>query len=240
MAERALDLFCGGGGVARGLMQAGFDVTGVDVEDHASAYPGRFVLGDALDLDALGLRLDDYDLIWASPPCQMFSTARFADAQKPAVNLIPQTRALLSSHPTTCIENVPRAPLRADLKLDGRMFDLPRLVRLRVFELSFWAWQPFRMKATPGFYKNISVTQSGAFPLAKRRRWREEFGRGVRVRWTRAEMLEAMGMNPDEPMSYSEIGESIPPVYARYIGMQAREAIKRVNGACRASERAND
>ncbi len=36
-------------------------------------------------------------------------------------DLIPQTRALLAPHPFTIIENVPRAPIRADVVLTGPM-----------------------------------------------------------------------------------------------------------------------
>ena len=52
---KALDLFCCGGGAAQGLIDVGFDVTGVDVDDHSRVYPGDFVRGDALALDALGI-----------------------------------------------------------------------------------------------------------------------------------------------------------------------------------------
>ena len=39
---RALDLFCGGGGVALGLQAAGFQVVGVDIEKHNN-YPAPMV-----------------------------------------------------------------------------------------------------------------------------------------------------------------------------------------------------
>jgi len=35
---RALDLFCGGGGVSEGLRRAGFEVVGVDIADHSRVY----------------------------------------------------------------------------------------------------------------------------------------------------------------------------------------------------------
>ncbi len=45
---KALDLFCGGGGAAEGLIDAGFEVIGVDVVfKHHKQYPGLFVQSDA-------------------------------------------------------------------------------------------------------------------------------------------------------------------------------------------------
>lgn len=41
---RVLDLFCGGGGAARGYLAADVNVvvTGVDIKNHSFAYPGAF------------------------------------------------------------------------------------------------------------------------------------------------------------------------------------------------------
>ena len=87
----ALDLFCGGGGASMGLHKAGFNVIGIDKEESAE-YPFAFIQVSCLELSLLRR----FDFIWASPPCQAFTAyKRRKDHVKEALNLIPETRALL-------------------------------------------------------------------------------------------------------------------------------------------------
>lgn len=67
---KALDLFCCGGGAGTGLHQAGFDVTGIDIE-HQRNYPFKFIQADVMDLSIDFIK--QFDLIWASPPCQEYT-----------------------------------------------------------------------------------------------------------------------------------------------------------------------
>ena len=74
MKPLAMDLFCGLGGWAEGLLAEGWDVVGFDIERHEYGehrYPATLVLQDVLTLH--GAQFRDATLIVASPPCQEFS-----------------------------------------------------------------------------------------------------------------------------------------------------------------------
>jgi hypothetical protein len=70
----AVDIFCGLGGWASGLLAEGFHVVGFDIERHEygeHCYPAQLVLQDVLTLH--GSQFREAALIVASPPCQFFS-----------------------------------------------------------------------------------------------------------------------------------------------------------------------
>lgn len=139
MKPRLLDLFCGGGGAAMGYHRAGFDVVGVDIQRQGN-YPFTFWRADAIQV--LRTILADgspFDAIHASPPCQAYTRkaatwgrARVNDIQHP--DLLGPTRELLNQAGVPyVIENVPGAPINAQLMLCGSMFGL-RIQKHRLFE----------------------------------------------------------------------------------------------------------
>ena len=74
MRPLAIDLFCGLGGWTKGLLAAGYDVVGFDIERHdygTGGYPGQLVIQDVLTLH--GSQFRNAALIVASPPCQAYS-----------------------------------------------------------------------------------------------------------------------------------------------------------------------
>jgi DNA (cytosine-5)-methyltransferase 1 len=162
MKPRALDLFCGAGGATRGLQQAGFHVTGVDIK------PQPRYCGDVFhQADATMFPLDGFDFVWASPPCQGYSRTRHLPWLKGKQHplLIPVMRErLMTQDAPWAIENVGDAPLKG-IALTGGMFGLP-FRRLRVFETSHLIFgpAPVREKAgLPGrlFGNRLKMQQAG-------------------------------------------------------------------------------
>lgn len=200
---RALDLFCCGGGASEGLRRAGFDVTGVDVEPQPH-YPFRFIRADATILRPEWLAT--FDLVWASPPCQRFS--RITPQPRRHPDLIDAVRRLLRlAGGASVIENIPEAPLRADLRLCGKMFGLP-LRRHRHFELTgFSAAQPEHPDHVGEWFTVSGHTGSGT---GQPRRNGGQHHKGLIADWRRA-----MGI---DWLPESRLREAIPPVYAEHIG----------------------
>ncbi len=140
---RLLDLFCGAGGAAMGYHRAGFEVVGVDIKPQPH-YPFPFY-----QWDALVMPLDGFDAIHASPPCQAY-TRKDANWGRKRTHwtehpdlLGPIRERLMASGLPYVIENVPGAPLDAQLLLCGTMFPPPtpgsdlHLRKHRLFEANW-------------------------------------------------------------------------------------------------------
>ena len=205
---RCLDLFCCAGGASRGLQKAGFHVTGVDKD------PQPRYVGDAFhQADALTFPLEGFDFIWASPPCQAYTIAGRNQRRDGKVypDLIEQTRhRLVASGIPWVIENVPGAPIRADLVLCGSQFNL-RLARHRGFEF----WEPRFTLANSCAHSHdlITVVGHGTPSWSRKQRIR----RGLHPNVTVDEKRAVMGC---EWMNREELAEAIPPAYSEYIGRQ--------------------
>ena len=224
----ALDLFCGGGGVAEGLIAAGFQVTGIDTNPRcAKYYPGTFITADAT---APPLNVQDFDFIWASPPCQRFSWGTPKHRKKLHPNLIPHIRQLLANHPVTCIENVPAAPIRPDLRLTGPTVGLNRIHRKRHFELSFEL--AFYMPQPPLLSRPREDWAAGRMcvitkGLCSSGHYYARKAAGLSGRIPTQEARDVMGIKGT--MTADMVGEAIPPAYARVIGEAAAALIANRN-----------
>lgn len=203
---RLLDLFCGAGGAAMGYARAGFDVVGVDLRPQPH-YPFTFVQADALRLP---FRLEAFDAIHASPPCQAYSWSAKRWTTIPRQDLVAPTRAQLTAAGVPWVmENVVGAPLAKMLTLCGTQFRLG-VLRHRVFESSVLLFAPGRCQHTGTVQNGTYVTVAG------------HGGDNQKGRGSRAAKHAAMGIGW---MADQELNEAIPPAYTEFIGRQLREAI---------------
>lgn len=183
---RLLDLFCCAGGAAMGYHRAGFDVVGVDINPQPN-YPFEFHQADAMTFP-----LEGFDAIHASPPCQHYSVAtKWRGDPTSHPDLLQPTIDRLSAHGAPfVVENVPGAPMAADLMLCGSMFGL-KVRRHRLFMV-----RPTIAWMTPPCH------HVGLLPFMHK--GERAYADALGVPW----------------MSSIEGRQAIPPAYSEFIGTQ--------------------
>ena len=203
-----------------GYHRAGFEVVGVDIEDHPT-YPFEFHRADALEFP-----LDGFDAIHASPPCQSFTAYRrkghgVGDGYPDLI--APMRERLQATGLPYVIENVVGAPLEDPVRLCGSTFGLD-VRRHRLFESNVplvappceHGWQTPRFPAATNRAPNSRRTvEVGVWriPLETQQR--------------------AMGI---DWMGLDDLTESIPPDYTEWVGRQLALAIRRRYSAARAAQ----
>lgn len=189
-----------------GLHRAGFDVFGVDIKPQRN-YPFPIVQGDAL---APPFNLSDFDFIWASPPCQVYSiTAKLWPSNKHPDLIKPVRRMLESSRVPYVIENVCGAPLINPIMLCGTHFGL-RVFRHRIFETSFFMMTPPHPthRGTTNSSRTYSRFSTGADMICV-----------AGHNFHRRDAAEAMDIPWHMPRE--ELAQAIPPAYSEFIGRAA-------------------
>ena len=221
---RLLDLYCCEGGAGAGYARAGFDVDGVDLlPRYAKRYPFRFHAGDAVRFVREFGHL--YDVIHASPPCNLYSITNAA-RQHDYPDLVGPTRdALIATGKPYVIENVIGAPLLDPLILCGSQFgltavdddgELLRLERHRQFESNVDLVAP----ETPHSHDR-SVRVAGAYGGARRTKAGAKERKGGYVP-SKPVIERLLGI---DWMTEAGLFQSIPPVYTEHIGRQLLAAI---------------
>lgn len=203
---RLLDLFCGAGGASQGYADAGFEVVGVDVK-HGKRYPFEYLRQDVMELDIDFLK--SFDVIHASPPCQLFSsTKHLRNAQgkgSSKLDLVePVREMLLASGRPYVIENVLGAPLIDAVTVCGSFFGL-KVRRHRLFESNV------KLVGTDCRHK-----EQGR-PVGIYGSMRDEIPSGGKTAETMDQAKQAMGI---DWMLWGELVEAIPPAYSKFIGEQ--------------------
>lgn len=186
---RLLDLFSCAGGAARGYQQAGFHVTGIDINEQPRYAGDVFVQGDALEY--LAAHGHEYDAIHGSPPCQHYANVtKWRGSADNHPDMLDTTRQMfMASGLPWVIENVPEAPIRSDYLLCGSMFGLP-VRRHRAFETSWRA------------YELHQLCQHSPDDLAFMHKGERAYADALGCGW----------------MSAREGRQAIPPAYTRHVG----------------------
>ena len=219
---KALDLFCGAGGATKGLQQAGFHVTGVDIKPQPRYCGDLFVQADALKPP---FNLSDFDFMWASPPCQAYSIMKNLPWVKKVQHpmLIDATREMLkSSGQHWVIENVMGAKLPANY-LCGGMFKKP-FYRHRAFETSFY-W------LRPGHPPHRNSIRNGRMLGSRARDIVHNGMPEMKLRHGKGATVDLVKKAFDvDWMTQAELTQAIPPAYSEYIGRAALKFIERAAG----------
>lgn len=210
MPLRILDLFCGAGGAAMGLHRAceaksvPHEIIGVDINNQPR-YPFRF-----RQANALAYPLDGFDFIWASPPCQCYSSMKALSKRWVVTHpdLVAPVRERIKSV-SHVIENVRHAPLGVAIELCGLSFGLATY-RHRYFECSFGILAPPHLKHDPEAIRKRLIFSCVGHPGGRSARDNLHFG-------NTDDWKAAMGI---DWMIGKEMSQAIPPAYSEYIMRQ--------------------
>jgi len=205
-----------------GLHRAGFDVTGIDIK-RQPRYPSfhdapyaqffHFIQADALRPP---VRLENFDLIWASPPCQAYVKLAKKDGRHP--ELIEPIRELLArANCPSIIENVEGAPLWRPIRLCGSSFGLG-VRRHRCFEVSFPIMFPQCRHVLQGDDIRAYYGKPGWLVWTRGGAQVQKAGRKPLLRGSVDNAPADMGI---DWMSWDDLREAIPPVYSEFIGREA-------------------
>lgn len=221
---RLLDLFSCAGGAGMGYHRAGFDVVGVDIEPQPN-YPFEFHQADAIEY--VTNHGHEFDVIHASPPCQVYSITRVShDVEHPDF-LLPTRQALIELGLPYVIENVEGAPLIDPLRLCGSEFGLTApdtdgvelaLRRHRLFESSVWL-------VGAGGCSHPDMPVGGVYGGSHHEKPEHRDNPARRGGYTPAVSVRAAMLGIDWMKTEYELNQSIPPAFTEFIGGQLLESL---------------
>lgn len=227
MRPLLLDAFSCTGLGAGGYRDAGFEVVCLDNDekalDHAQAAGFHVILGDAVRLLADAGFMRQFEVVHASPPCQLFSaTRRLAVAQGKgtgrAVDLLSPVLDIFDGLETPwVVENVERSPLKrmGAVRLCGSSFGL-KVQRHRLFLSNVDLGVPpacrhdrFDIDPVTGKPRpwGVYYAKGDSIPSGGRTCLSDEHGH------------ECMGVT-DRRVPWRYLCEGLPPVYTEWVGRQ--------------------
>ena len=221
---RLLDLFCCAGGAAVGYARAGFEVVGVDIAFQEN-YPFEFHQADAIEFVREHGR--EFDVIHASPPCQLFSRTKTLHGNEHPDLIEPTRMELKAAGRPWVLENVVGAPLIDPIRLTGQHFGMTapdvdgvplKLVRTRLFESNVELRPPDSFTANRDI-QTASVYGAGGGWTPRHRDNPDR--RGGYIPHTDV-LKQLLGI---DWMTKREMSQSIPPAFTEHIGKQLIEHI---------------
>lgn len=183
---------------------------GIDIKPQPR-FPFPFIQGDALNPP---VRLEDFDVVHASPPCQAFTDLKEMYNAKTHGDLLTPTRVMLAETGMPyVIENVEGAPMIPSIVLCGSSFGLgaegARLQRHRLFEMNFPLLAP---PCSHGWTHRVIGVYGGHGRDRRRSTNTQDFSTDAR--------RAAMGI---AWMTGTELSQAIPPAYTEFVGEQLME-----------------
>jgi len=214
---KALDLFCCAGGTTRGLQDAGFEVTGVDIDSQPRYCGDKFYQDDAFVWLENKEMLAQFDLIWASPKCQAHSVLTPTKYKNNHEIQLPRVLDLLRNQVVPYIvENVngTQTMMRNPIMLCGTMFGLD-IWRHRWFEIGnidiFFLLHPCCHLGNP-----VLISGRGMRGVSKGNK--RPIEPSVKTR------ADAIGI---DWMIGSELDQAIPPVYSEFLAKEVLKEMRR-------------
>jgi DNA (cytosine-5)-methyltransferase 1 len=211
---RILDACCCAGGMTRGYVLAGHEVTGLDKVFHRNylkSGAAGFVHGDVLDLLADPEFLAPFDFISASPPCQWGSAM---SACRPGLaaaypNLVAPVRELLEASGKPWVIEQPELPGRRALR---------NPVTLCAWTMGRELYRHRSFETGGGFQLKIPVHRAHTMPASRAGHWAP--GTVMSVAGHIAPVAHARKIMELYGTTREELAEAVPPYMAEFIGQQ--------------------
>ncbi len=210
-----IDLFCGGGGAARGYTLAGFSpILGIDIDHYAlSTYSENFPQAQIMNENIAELRGEDIlqktevehvPLVIASPPCEPYTSANVSRRKRPEDRLYEDPKGQLMLHAIRLI---------GDLQPD--IFVIENVVPSISGELGAILKEELSYQGYSKIHYNVIEAQYHGVPSIRRRvfisnkRFSLPKRRAQRV-------MEVIGDLPDPRLPHGINGHEFVPLPAKY------------------------